>query len=46
MGKEIPMNAIEMVVILTLVRLVLPFGLLLVIGEWIHGYERARIYRM
>ncbi len=40
------MNALEMMLILTLLRLVFPFGLLLLIGEWIHSYERARLYRM
>ncbi len=40
------MNALEMMIILTLLRLVFPFGLLLLIGEWIHSYERAHLYRM
>ena len=39
------MNAFEMVIILTLIRLVFPFGLLLMIGQWIHSYEQARLYQ-
>ncbi len=40
------MNALELVLILTVIRLVVPFGLLLLIGEWIRNHERARLSRM
>jgi hypothetical protein len=40
------MNASETILILTLFRLVIPFGILLIIGEWLNRRERARRYRM
>jgi hypothetical protein len=43
MGKENAMNALEMMLILMILRLILPFGLLLMIGEWFHRYEQTRI---
>jgi hypothetical protein len=39
------MNAPEVLLILFLLRLVIPFGLLLLIGEWVNRRERARFYR-
>lgn len=33
------MNATEIVLLLFLVRLVVPFGLLLFVGEWLHRYD-------
>lgn len=36
------MNAPEILLILTLLRLVLPFSLVLLIGEWINRRERVR----
>jgi hypothetical protein len=46
MGKENAMNALELMLLFVLIRLILPFGLLLMIGEWIHRYEQVRFYRM
>ncbi len=46
MGKENAMNAFELMVLFILIRLVFPFGLLLLIGEWAHNYKRARLNRM
>ena len=43
--KENAMNATELMLILVLIRLVLPFGLLLLIGEWLQSQERSRPYR-
>jgi hypothetical protein len=43
--KENAMNAPEVLLILFLLRLVIPFGLLLLIGEWVNRRERARFYR-
>ena len=40
------MNATELMLTLFLVRLILPFGLLLLIGEWIQRRERTHLYRM
>ncbi len=34
------MNAPEILITLTLLRLVIPFGLVLLIGEWINRHER------
>lgn len=39
------MNATELMLILVLIRLVLPFGLLLLIGEWLQSQERSRPYQ-
>lgn len=33
------MNATEIVLLLFLIRLVVPFGLLLMVGEWLHRHE-------
>lgn len=33
------MNGIEIVITLVLARIVFPFGLILLIGEWIRRYE-------
>ncbi len=44
-GKEIPMNAFEVLFVLTLVRLVIPFGLLLLIGERLNRRVRMGAYR-
>jgi hypothetical protein len=46
MGKENAMNAFELMVLFILIRLVFPFGLVLVLGEWAHKYERTRLSRM
>lgn len=40
------MNATELMLTLFLARLILPFGLLLLVGEWIRRREHAQIYRM
>ncbi len=40
------MNAPEVLLILTLVRLVIPFGLLIWIGERVQREERARFHRV
>ncbi len=40
------MNATELMLALVLIRLIIPFGLLLLIGEWIQRHERAHYYRM
>ncbi len=39
------MNAPEILLSLTLLRLVLPFGLLLLIGEWSNRRDRIRFQR-
>ncbi len=39
------MNAPEVLLILFFLRLVLPSGLLLLIGEWANRQQRARFYR-
>jgi hypothetical protein len=33
------MNGSEIVLLLFLVRLIVPFGLLFLVGEWLHRYE-------
>ncbi len=40
------MNATELMLILIFARLIIPFGLLLLIGEWMRRRERAHYYRM
>ncbi len=40
------MNAPEILLTLTLLRLVLPFGLVLLIGEWINRRERRERIRL
>jgi hypothetical protein len=42
---ENAMNAFEILFGLVLVRLVLPGGLLLLIGDWIQRRQRAGFYR-
>ncbi len=44
--KENAMNATELMLTLILIRLIVPFGLLLLIGEWMQRRERAHYYRM
>lgn len=39
------MNATEVLLTLIFIRLILPFGLLLMFGEWMHRRERAHLYR-
>ncbi len=39
------MSATEMMIALILLRLILPFGSVLLIGEWLAGRERARFVR-
>ncbi len=39
------MNAAELMLILILARLIIPFGLLLLIGEWMQRRERAPYQR-
>jgi FtsZ-interacting cell division protein ZipA len=39
------MNAPEIMLVLILVRLVIPFGTILLVGEWTHRREQARFYR-
>lgn len=39
------MNATEVLLTLIFIRLVLPFGVLLLFGEWMHRRERAQFYR-
>lgn len=39
------MNAIEYLVLLTVLRLILPIGALLLLGEWIRNREPRRQYR-
>jgi flagellar biosynthesis protein FliQ len=36
------MNALETLVLLFIFRLVLPFGALLLLGEWMHSRESRR----
>ncbi len=43
-GKENAMFALEVLVSLFLVRLVLPVGLLLLVGEWIRNRQNAELY--
>ncbi len=33
------MNGLEIVMLLALVRLIIPFGMLILIGEWLHRIE-------
>jgi len=40
------MNAPEVMLVLVLVRLIIPFGLLLITGEWLNRRERAHHHRM
>lgn len=40
------MNAPEMMLILFAARLVLPFGILMLLGEWLRRRNQARHYRM
>lgn len=40
------MNAQEVMLVLVLLRLVIPFGMLLIVGEWLNRRERARYHRM
>lgn len=40
------MNAPEVMLILVLFRLVIPFGMLLIAGEWSNRRERAQYHRM
>ncbi len=40
------MNASEVMLVLVLVRLIIPFGILLIVGEWMNRRERARYHRM
>jgi len=40
------MNAQEVMLALVLLRLVIPFGMLLIVGEWFNRRERARYHRM
>ena len=40
------MNVTELMLILIFARLIIPFGLLLLIGEWMKRRERTRLYRM
>ena len=40
------MNAFEILFTLILLRLALPIGLLLLVGEWSHRRERARFQQM
>ncbi len=44
--KENAMNAPELMLALFVLRLILPFGLLLLIGERMRRRERARFYKM
>ncbi len=44
--KENAMNATELMLVLIFARLIIPFGLLLLIGEWMQRRERAHYYRM
>lgn len=39
------MNATEVLLTLIFIRLVLPFGVLLLFGEWMHRREHAQFYR-
>lgn len=38
------MNAFEVIFALTVVRLVLPLGLLLLVGEWARSRQHARLH--
>ncbi len=40
------MNAIEVMLALVLIRLIVPFGILLIVGEWLNRRERAHYRRM
>lgn len=40
------MNAPEMMLILFAARLVLPFGILMLLGEWLRRRDQARRYRL
>ncbi len=40
------MNAPEVMLVLVLFRLIIPFGTLLIAGEWLIRRERARYHRM
>jgi len=40
------MNAPEVMLVLVLFRLIIPFGTLLIAGEWLNRRERARYHRM
>ncbi len=40
------MNAFEAVLALVALRVFIPFGCVLLIGEWMNRHERARLYRL
>lgn len=40
------MNASEVMLVLVLFRLIIPFGLLMIAGEWLNRRERAHYRRM
>ncbi len=40
------MNAHEVMLVLVLLRLVIPFGTLLIAGEWLNRREHARHHRI
>jgi len=40
------MNAFEAMLALVILRVCIPFGCVLLIGEWMKRHERARSYRM
>jgi hypothetical protein len=39
LGKEVAMIGLEVVITLLIVRIILPFGLIMLIGEWIRRHE-------
>ncbi len=40
------MNAPEVMLVLVLFRLIIPFGTLLIAGEWLNRREHSRYHRM
>jgi hypothetical protein len=39
LGKEVAMVGLEVVIILLFVRIILPIGLIMLVGEWVHRRE-------